>query len=397
MDNCLQKTEMKNKTRILLGLIFFVGIVFNQNYSYAQATGSVGIGTTTPYSGAALDIVSATKGLLVPRLTNAQRTTLQATFGTTPAERLLANGLMIYNTSTLRFNYWNGTQWNDVGVGTSGLDGTQWYVGAGLPPGGIAPNVSSLGKPTDLYLDGNTGDVYRKELNNQWNLLRNNGIAVNLKGPAGAAGPAGGPVGPAGPAGPAGAAGPAGPAGSPGPAGPAGAPGPAGPINTNAWALDGNSGTNPGANFLGTSDANDLIISTNSLERIRITSTGGVNILNNIGVGQALPLAKLHVNGNFILGTNGTTLNNMIKVAITGAAAAIPTINAVMSQKKTFIVPGAAMGSVVSISPSLELNDGIVISYARVISPGQVEAKFYNTTTSPITIPAMDFYISVID
>ena len=41
---------------------------------FAQAqTGSVGIGTTTPTASAALDIVSTSKGLLLPRLSLAQR------------------------------------------------------------------------------------------------------------------------------------------------------------------------------------------------------------------------------------------------------------------------------------------------------------------------------------
>ena len=37
--------------------------------TYAQ----VGVGTTTPDASAALDITSPTKGLLIPRMTNAQR------------------------------------------------------------------------------------------------------------------------------------------------------------------------------------------------------------------------------------------------------------------------------------------------------------------------------------
>jgi hypothetical protein len=49
-------------------------------------SGSVGIGTTTPNSSAALDIQSTDKGILVPRMTTAQRNAI-----TSPA-----SGLMIY-------------------------------------------------------------------------------------------------------------------------------------------------------------------------------------------------------------------------------------------------------------------------------------------------------------
>ncbi len=45
-------------------------------------------------------------------------------------------------------------------------------------------------------------------------------------------------------------------------------------INAQSWSLSGNTGTTPGANFVGTSDNKDLIFKTNNLERIRITNSG---------------------------------------------------------------------------------------------------------------------------
>lgn len=47
-----------------------------------------------------------------------------------------------------------------------------------------------------------------------------------------------------------------------------------------SWNLTGNSGTSPTTNYLGTSDSQDLVLKTNNLERIRISSTG------NIGIGM---------------------------------------------------------------------------------------------------------------
>ncbi len=58
------------------------------------------------------------------------------------------------------------------------------------------------------------------------------------------------------------------------------------------WVLEGNSGTTPGTDFLGTTDAQDLVIKTNNAERIRITSGG------NVGIGTASPAELLHINGN---------------------------------------------------------------------------------------------------
>jgi hypothetical protein len=69
--------------------------------TYAQ----VGIGTTTPDASSALDITSTTKGLLIPRMTAAQRDAISSP----------ATGLMIYQTDgTVGFYYYNGSSWAEV-------------------------------------------------------------------------------------------------------------------------------------------------------------------------------------------------------------------------------------------------------------------------------------------
>lgn len=66
------------------------------------ADAQVGIGTTTPYSTAALDITSTTKGILIPRMTSAQRQAISSP----------ANGLMVYQTDeTVGYWYYNGSIW----------------------------------------------------------------------------------------------------------------------------------------------------------------------------------------------------------------------------------------------------------------------------------------------
>jgi hypothetical protein len=69
-----------------------------------SATGEVGIGTTSPSTKALLEISSTTKGFLPPRMTTAQRDAITSV----PA------GLMIYNTSTNKLNFYNGTAWEAV-------------------------------------------------------------------------------------------------------------------------------------------------------------------------------------------------------------------------------------------------------------------------------------------
>ena len=71
---------------------------------FTNAQNNVGIGTT-PNASAKLDVSSTTQGMLVPRMTTAQRDAIS-----TPA-----NALMVYNTTVNAFQFWNGTAWAAVG------------------------------------------------------------------------------------------------------------------------------------------------------------------------------------------------------------------------------------------------------------------------------------------
>jgi len=77
----------------------FLAAVLVTAATYSQ----VGIGTTNPDGSAALDITSTTKGLLIPRMTTAQRLAIASP---------VAAGLMIYQTDvTAGFYYYNGSSW----------------------------------------------------------------------------------------------------------------------------------------------------------------------------------------------------------------------------------------------------------------------------------------------
>jgi len=86
---------------LLLAVLFCQQLLSQQN---------VGIGTNTPDNSALLDLTSVNKGLLVPRMTTAQRTAITAP----------ATGLLVYDSNLQQFWYYNGTQWTAIAGGGGG-------------------------------------------------------------------------------------------------------------------------------------------------------------------------------------------------------------------------------------------------------------------------------------
>jgi hypothetical protein len=183
------------------------GVAIGTNYSGVIAApangaiieGPVGIGTSTPDAKAALDVNSTTQGMLVPRMNTTQRNAISNP----------TNGLLIYNTSTNQFNYYDGSVWQSA-VGPQGPAGAQGPQGIQGPAGTAgAQGPQGLQGPAGAAgLQGPTGPTGSQGLQG----------AAGAQGPQGVAGPAGA-QGPQGIQGPAGAQGAQGPAGVQGPTG----------------------------------------------------------------------------------------------------------------------------------------------------------------------------------
>ena len=69
---------------------------------------------------AALDVVSTNTGVLLPRLSTAQRNAI--------VSGDLQNGLLLYNTDSSAFQYYNGSAWNSVGTGSGS---SRWQYSGG--------------------------------------------------------------------------------------------------------------------------------------------------------------------------------------------------------------------------------------------------------------------------
>ncbi|MDQ2773266.1 MAG: tail fiber domain-containing protein [Bacteroidota bacterium] len=97
---------------------------------------SVGIGTPTPDASAALDVVSTTKGLLVPRVTQATRLAM----GVATASPDPATGLLVYQTDGAQPGFWY-----NVGPGTAPV----WTF---INPVGVGDNLGNHTATADVQL-----------------------------------------------------------------------------------------------------------------------------------------------------------------------------------------------------------------------------------------------------
>jgi len=125
----------------LLTIAIAATILMGAQGAMAQGTAINTTGTAAAAS-AILDVNSSTQGMLVPRTT-------PGSISGTPA-----TGLMIYNTSTNQFNYYNGTAWTVIG-GSSGV--TSITAGTGLS-GGTITTTGTISLPS-VGTAGTYGDA----------------------------------------------------------------------------------------------------------------------------------------------------------------------------------------------------------------------------------------------
>lgn len=172
---------------IAFGVLLFCGLA-----SGARAQ-SLGIGTTTPSPSARLDISSTSQGLLIPRMTAAQRKAIVAP----------ATGLLVFQTDgQAGFCYYNGSAWLSLVDGTF-LDGatvpgvygvTVTLAGSGAPGNVDGPEGSaSFNFPTSISTDA-AGDIFVADLFNAKIRKIAGGSVITLAGGAPGTGPRDGAV-----------------------------------------------------------------------------------------------------------------------------------------------------------------------------------------------------------
>jgi hypothetical protein len=73
----------------------------------------LGVGTVAPVASALVEFTSTTKGFLVPRMNTTEQDAISSP----------ATALLIFNTDSAMFRYWNGSAWTSIGAATGGGGG----------------------------------------------------------------------------------------------------------------------------------------------------------------------------------------------------------------------------------------------------------------------------------
>jgi hypothetical protein len=116
--------------------LLLIVIVLFQSFVFAQ----VGIGTTNPDSSSILDVQSTNQGVLVPRLTTLQRNGISNP----------ANGLLLFNVNTNKFQYNSNTAaapvWSTVGANPVVSTDSGNLITSGTDSGAYLAPTTYIGK-----------------------------------------------------------------------------------------------------------------------------------------------------------------------------------------------------------------------------------------------------------
>ena len=127
-----------------------------------------------------------------------------------------------------------------------------------------------------------------------------------------------------------------------------------------------------------------------------VSSVGGVTAANVASGANAANAATTASIANAIVKRDGTGTILGLGIIRQTVSIDLPLMSPGTGTTQSFTVTGATLGSSVSVSPTIALSDGLIISWARVSATNTVEVRF-NLLYGPASDPsAQNYYIRVI-
>ena len=147
----VQMTHLRSTTYLLLAALFLAGPALLVAQPIIDADGDMAVGSLTTEPTAVLELVSTEKGFLVPRMSEAQRDNIVAP----------APSLVIYNTDTDEFNYWDPStgQW-EIFITTANVFMHAWVLAGNNLDAALNPLLQdAYNGATGAYLGTNSADA----------------------------------------------------------------------------------------------------------------------------------------------------------------------------------------------------------------------------------------------
>ncbi len=177
--------------------------------------------------------------------------------------------------------------------------------------------------------------------------------------------------------------------GAQGPAGPTGPQGPAGPAGS-GWGLTGNATTNPSTNFIGTTDNQNLIFKTNSVERLRLETNGASFLTGNFYVNNAGISSEISTTSSIGGVVRGAKLVNN-----TSTGGEIVIYPGILSNALTLKAPGGLAANKTLTLPNIASNAGYLVASVNGTAPDStgnvvISGSGGNTTTIKRTLTSAE-------
>ena len=134
--------------------------------------GSIGIGTAAPDASAKLDVASTSQGLLLPRMSTAQRSAI-------PSPGL---SLLVFNTTTNCLEIWSGANWQNVYCLCTAPAAPTATAATNVTSTSFTANWTAVVGATTYFLDVSTNSLFSSFVSGYNNLNVGNVTSTSVTG-----------------------------------------------------------------------------------------------------------------------------------------------------------------------------------------------------------------------